>query len=86
MIHTDKGFMCLDMGLIDLTSAQECSDAVTYATSLHINATYVYGGLWSGYPKGCIINDHGHMYFNSHPTGAKDSSLRIICWKGNRYF
>ena len=73
------------MGLKDLTNEDECSNAVTYATSLNRNAKYRGAGRWYFYPKGCHMLDHGHMYFNSHPTGTKHKNSKTIC-AGNRYF
>ena len=83
MFHADRGLTCSDIGLHDLTTAQECSDAVTYATLFNENARYVEEGSWHYNPKGCSIYSDGLMYFNSHPTGRKKSTTISICWKGN---
>ena len=70
------------MGLKDLTNEQECSDAATYGRSFNGNANYQNMGSWSSNPTGCYIYDHGHMYFNSDPTGYNHGNARSFCWKG----
>ena len=66
-----------------MNTAEECSDAVTYATSFNVNVSYMYEESWSNYPKGCYVYYSGSVYFNSHPTGAKTAFASSICWKGN---
>ena len=87
MQHTDRGLTCSDNNLRDLTTAKECSDAETYATSFNVNARYLNDGYLPNEPKGCFIEDSGSMRFNSHPYGARRTNTRSICWQaGNQYF
>ena len=81
--HTDNGVSCSDSGLRDLSTAEECSVAVSYAKSFNSEARYrnVYSSIKR--PKGCYIWDTGAMYFNTHPTGGSSSSVASICRKGN---
>ena len=83
LLHIDEGFTCSDFDFQDLTTAQECSDAVTYATLFNENARYVAEGSWHFNPKGCSLYNSGEMYFNSHPTGRNNRETISICWKGN---
>ena len=77
------GFTCSDDGLEDLSTAQACIDAVTYARLFNANAYYVEDQSSSIRPKGCYIYDVGAIRFNSHPTGKKQFYLRSICLKCN---
>ena len=87
LVHTDNGFTCSDSGFRALSNAQECSGAVSYAKTFNskarIDSTYMYV---SDRPKGCYIWGSGTMYFNSHPTGGRSTSVASICWKGNKLF
>ena len=83
-VHTDKGVTCSDRGFTDLSTAQECSGgAVSYAESFNSDARYDSEIYSSTSPTGCIIDDSGSMYFNSYPTGDRNSLYSSICRKGN---
>ena len=83
-VHTDNGFTCSDSGFRDLSNAQECSGAVSYTRSFNRKAHYAYALSSGTVPKGCYIWDYeGEMYFNTHPTGGRRSSVASICRKGN---
>ena len=84
--HTDNGVTCLDVGFNDLSTAQECSGAVSYAKNFNSEAHYVGEGSYSGIPKGCAMHDGGYIYFNIHPTGGRQSSYSSICNNGNTQF
>ena len=74
---------CSESGFIDLSTGQECSDAVKYAISFNEKAHFnrkIYG---AEYPKGCYILDAGAMYFNSHSSGKNNTKAHNICKKGN---
>merc|ERR1711997_945062 len=84
-VHTDRGVTCSDSGFVALSTAQECSGAVSYAKLFNSKARYQSEGSRSNDPKGCYIFDSGKMYFNKHPTGAKVFANRRtinICRKG----
>ena len=81
--HTDNGVTCSNSGLKDLSTAQECSGAVSYANSFNSNARYISELYGANYTKGCIITDGGDMYFNTHSIGGSSSSYSSICLKGN---
>ena len=83
-VHTDNGFTCSDSGFRDLSTAQECSGAVSYAKSFNSDAQYLYDGSWESLSKGCYIWSNGGMYFNTHSTGERHSSTASICTKGNK--
>ena len=83
LVHTEKGTTCSDSGLQDLSTDQECSDAVNYAKSFNVNAEYKYSESSSSYPKGCYILSGGRMYFNRDSTGKNQAGIRSICHKGN---
>ena len=84
-VHTDKGATCSDSGFMDLSTAQECSGAVTYAKSFNSKAYFDVDGSWSRYPKGCFISESsGYMYFNTHSTGRRKSTTISICRNGNK--
>ena len=82
-VHTDKGVTCSDRGFTDLSTAVECSGAVSYAKSFNSDAHYQSEVNWSTSPKGCIINHSGSMYFNTHLTGDRNNLYSSICKKGN---
>ena len=82
-VPTDNGVTCSERGFKDLSTAQECSDAVSYAKTFNSNANYREKGSLSNYPKGCYIWTSGNMLFNTHSTGEKVSSAASICTKGN---
>ena len=82
-VHTDNGVTCSDSGFRDLSTAQECSDAVNYATSFNTKAVYRTTVSTTNRPKGCYILGSGYMYFNTHPDGGRSSSVNSICWRGN---
>ena len=84
LLHTDRGFTCSDSGFIDLSTDQECSDAVNYAESFNYEANYKKMVSWPNNHKGCLIKDSGDMYFNLHPIGRNDASIRSICKKGDK--
>ena len=81
--HTDNGVTCSERGFKDLSTAQECSDAVSYAKTFNGNANYWNEESSSNYPKGCYIFTSGNMFYNTHSIGEKDSSAASICTKGN---
>ena len=81
-VHTDNGVTCSDRGFTDLSTAQECTDAVTYAKSFNSAARYQSAVSLSTSPTGCIINHSGSMYFNSYPTADRNNLYRSICRKG----
>ena len=83
LVHTDKGTTCSDIGLQDLSTDQECSDAVNYAKYFNGNAKYVESGSWPGNHKGCSIYGDGEMIFNRHVSGQNNANTRSICKKGN---
>ena len=74
IVHTGKGVTCSDSSFMDLSTAEECSNAVNYAKSFNSNANYRNLGSWSNYPKGCFIYDSGRMFFNTHLTGGRTVS------------
>ena len=80
-VHTDNGVTCSDRGFMDLSTAQECSSAVSYATSFNAKAKYVDLLTQPYYPKGCFILDMGNIYFNTHFAGQKESRSTSICKK-----
>ena len=81
--HTGYGVTCSDSGLMDLSTAEECSGAVNYAKKFNRLAHYVFAVSWSSAPKGCFIADSGHFWFNKHSTGSRDDLRKSICKKGN---
>ena len=83
-VHTERGDTCSDSRFMDLSTAQECSGAVSYAKSFNSKAYFDVDGSWSRYPKGCFILAWGAMYFNTHSTGGICSSCTSICRKGNK--
>ena len=82
-VHTDKGVTCSDRGFTDLSTAQDCSGAVSYAKSFNSDARYQSEVYLSTSPKGCIIYHSGSMYFNTYATGDRNNSYSSICRKGN---
>ena len=84
-VHTDNGVPCSDSGFMDLSTAQECSSTVSYATSFNVKANYQNSLSTVYYPKGCFILDMGNIYFNTHSTGGRQyaSDYASICRKGN---
>ena len=83
-VHTDNGVTCSERGFKDLSTAQECSDSVSYAMTFNSMAIYQSQGSWSSYfPKGCHIWNWGDMYFNTHSIGERNSFAANICTKGN---
>ena len=79
-VHTENGVTCSESGLMDLSTAQECSSAVSYAKSFNSKAYYYSEVALRARPKGCYIRS-GAMYFNSYSTGEGSSSETSICWK-----
>ena len=86
LVHTDNGVTCSDSGFIDLSTAQECSVAVSYAKSFNRKANYLSTTNNSERHKGCFIFDSGAMWFNMHNTGSRSSYDTSICRKGNTQF
>ena len=83
-VHTDYGFTCSGSGFRDLSNAQDCSSAASYAKSFNSMAHYYSKVFWGTKPRGCVIwNYNGEMYFNTHPTGGSSNKVTSICWKGN---
>ena len=84
LVHTEIGVTCSDSGFVDLSTAQECSGAVSYATSFNNNARYDGDVSEDYFPKGCYIWPLGDMFFNSHSTGGVSAgdTFRSICRKG----
>ena len=82
-VHTDNGVTCSERGFKDLSTAQECSDAVSYAKTFNSEAHYRKEGSLKSYPKGCYILGAGNMVFNTHSTGGRQPSATSICKKGN---
>ena len=83
LVNTDKGVTCHDSGFIDLSTAQECSGAVSYARTFNSKAIYKSETSSNILPKGCFINnDGGEMFFNTH-TGGSWPFSSSICRKGN---
>ena len=82
-VHTDNGVTCSESGFKDLSTSQECSDAVSYAKTFNGNAHYNLQGSWTSVPRGCYILTSGSMFYNTHSIGEKDSSAASICTKGN---
>ena len=86
-VHTDSGFTCSDRGFRDISTAQQCSSAVSYAKSFNSKAYYADEVSVTNKPKGCyILRQYGDMYFNTDPTGERSTSISSICWKGNTEF
>ena len=83
LVHTDNGVTCSERGFKDLSTAQECSDAVGYAKTFNSKAIYRNEGSWSNNPKGCYIWTDGVMHFNTHSIGERQSSTASICTKGS---
>ena len=83
VVHTDNGVTCSERGFKDLSTAQECSDAVGYAKTFNSKALYRNEVSSSDRPKGCYIWTNGYMYFNTHSIGERQSSAASICTKGN---
>ena len=83
VVHTDNGVTCSERGFKDLSTAQECSDAVGYAKTFNSKAYYVAEESSSNSPKGCYIYTSGSMYFNTHSIGGRNSYAASICTKGN---
>ena len=87
LVHTEKGTTCSDNGFQDLSTDQECSDAVNYAKSFNDYARYISSGSWTVHHKGCVIfedGSDGRMYFNRHSIGTKSRpDTQSICKKGN---
>ena len=82
LIHTSNNVTCSDIGLLDLSTAQECVGAVDYAKSFNNRAFYGQEVSDGDKPKGCY--DLGYeMSFNTHSTGKRISSAKSICKKGN---
>ena len=84
LLHTDRGATCSDSGFIDLSTDQECSDAVKYAESFNDEAIYKKVVSWPNNHKGCLILYSGDVYFNVHPVGRNDEDVRSICKKGDK--
>ena len=89
-VHTDNGVTCSERGFKDLTTAQECSDAVSYAKSFNSKANYRFEVEFDLNPKGCYMELskkyprlEGFMYFNQHSTGSRCSSCISICLKSS---
>ena len=83
-VHTDNGFTCSESGFGDLSTAQNCSDAVSYAKSFNSKAVLISIDKYYGdKPKGCYILGAGNMVFNTHSTGGRQPSATSICKKGN---
>ena len=68
---------------MDLSTSQECSDAVNYVMSFNNQASYRYSSSFDYNPKGCFMFDYGAMYFNWHANGVRRSDAASICKKGN---
>ena len=90
LVHTHKGATCSDSGFVDLSTAQECSDAVSYAKFFNSKANYRFEVEFDLNPKGCYIELskkyprlEGFMYFNQHSTGSRCSSCISICLKSS---
>ena len=82
-VHTENGVTCSDRGFMDLSTAQECSVAVSYAKSFNSKANFMSTTNNSERHKGCFIFDSGAMWFNMHNTGSRSSYDTSICRKGN---
>ena len=84
---TDEGLSCSDSGFRDLSTAQDCSRAVSYAKSFNSKATWLRTTDNPTNHKGCFIYDTkytGYMYFNTHSTGGRSHSIDTsICRIGN---
>lgn len=78
-VHTDNGVACSERGLKDVSTAEECSDAVSYAKTFNSKALYRRSQPWRTQPKGCHIWTTGAMYFNAHSIGEKHSTALSIC-------
>ena len=95
LMHTNRGVTCSERGLHDLSSEQECADAVKFAKSFNVRAKYDKSVLDPGYPYGCYIHsdlkypgEYGDMHFN-HWGGlirGKNTNVISICKIGNIYF
>ena len=79
LVATDKGYA---RTVIDLSTGQECSDALIYAKLFNHKANYQYQGSWQPKHNECFICDSGEMNFNLHFTGSNQvDSSRSICKK-----
>ena len=87
-VHTERGATCSDSRFIDLSTAEECSGAVSYAKSFNSKASFKEEGSWSYNPKGCYIYDSGNMYFNTNTNSTESgkSTTISICFNGNTSF
>ena len=63
-MQTVRMELCTDSGFIDLSTGQECSDAVIYGKLFNCKANCQYQGSWQTKHKECFICDSGEMYFN----------------------
>ena len=79
LVAADKGHA---RTVIDLSTGQECSDALINAKLFNHKAYYQYQGSWQPKHKECFICDSGEMCFNLHFTGGNQAgSSRSICKK-----
>merc|ERR1712110_401638 len=81
LVHTDKGISCSNRGFMDLSTEQECKDAVSFAKSFNSEANYLQMGYFSYLPRGCFIDDYGWMYFNADSIGKRSPVYTSICKK-----
>jgi len=66
---------------MDLSTEQECKDAVSFAKSFNSEANYLQMGYFSYLPRGCFIDDYGWMYFNADSIGKRSPVYTSICKK-----
>ena len=85
LFHTDNGVTCSDVGLDDLSTAQECSAAISYAKTFNSKARSYLHSYYRGMPTGCAMHESGDISFHTFP-GNRESSYTSICKKGNTQF
>ena len=89
LIYTNRGVTCSESGFLDLSSEQECVDAVKYAKYFNEYAKYKKSWYRLDYPIGCFIysdlktpGEYGHMGFNQ-AQGERNTNVISICKKGD---
>ena len=72
-----------------ITDAEDCRDAVSYASALSITLgsrnTLVGPGDWGHVPKGCsYLAGHDHAFHFNTKDGINDGGYRMICKRGKK--
>ena len=71
----------------EITDAEDCRDALSYAAALGITLgsrnTLVGPGNWSNVPKGCSYQATGDQAFHfNEKDGKNNGGYRMICKRG----